>query len=228
MYGGLAAETAASRDAVDYTAGVVLVYGMPGQEHIFKAYFSSCCGGVTQSAADAFPGDPLIPPLTEQDVGSLCNASPHFNWGPVVVPKSELARSVRLWADRKARQDGHPRPESSIAAIARIDAVSANRFGRPVRFVLADSFGNQFSFTSEEMRSALNTDASPGTTLPSSFCRVDNGPAGASVIRFIDGHGFGHGVGMCQWCAEARAAQGMTHEQIVLLAFPHARLARAY
>ena len=63
VYGGMAAETNRSRQAVNETAGIVLTYAPPGgSPHIFKSYFSSCCGGVTQSAADAF-GDPPIPPL---------------------------------------------------------------------------------------------------------------------------------------------------------------------
>ena len=53
--------------------------------------------------------------------------------------------------------------------------------------------------------------------------------AGADVpIVVINGRGFGHGVGMCQWCAEARARAGMRHEDILLAAYPGARLLRAY
>jgi len=52
MYGGLSAESDKSRDAVNQTAGIVLAYAPAGGDpRIFKAYFSSCCGGVTQSAA---------------------------------------------------------------------------------------------------------------------------------------------------------------------------------
>jgi peptidoglycan hydrolase-like amidase len=51
---------------------------------------------------------------------------------------------------------------------------------------------------------------------------------GSDVIRFVDGHGNGHGVGMCQWCSQIRAEAGMRHEDIVLSAFPRAKLIRAY
>jgi peptidoglycan hydrolase-like amidase len=36
------------------------------------------------------------------------------------------------------------------------------------------------------------------------------------------------GVGMCQWCAERRAEEGMRHEDIVLAAYQRATLVRAY
>ncbi len=52
--------------------------------------------------------------------------------------------------------------------------------------------------------------------------------ADAANIRFEDGHGYGHGVGLCQWCAQAQSERGVPHEQIVLSAFRGARLLRAY
>jgi stage II sporulation protein D len=57
---------------------------------------------------------------------------------------------------------------------------------------------------------------------------VDNNNNEPDSVRFLGGHGHGHGVGMCQWCAEARARAGMRHEDIVLTAYPGAKLKRAY
>ena len=84
-------------------------FGPPGQEKIFKAYFSSCCGGITQSATDAF-GDPYIPPLSDQNVQNLCNASPRFNWGPIVIAKSELTSEVNLPTQASCTQCHHSGP----------------------------------------------------------------------------------------------------------------------
>jgi stage II sporulation protein D len=218
VYGGIAAESSKSRKAVEETEGVVVAFGAPGQEKIFKAYFSSCCGGITQSAADAF-GDAYLPPLSDQNVQNLCNASPRFNWGPIVIPKNELTRRIRLWGTRKARA------EKDMSTLSRIDIAFTNRWGRPTRFVVTDSRGARYSLSSEEMRWAINTDAPAETTLGSSFFKTINDP---DVIRFVDGHGRGHGVGMCQWCAERRAEEGMRHEDIVLAAFQKTKLVRAY
>jgi stage II sporulation protein D len=218
VYAGLAAETDRSREAVEETSGIVVAAGPPGQERIFKAYFSACCGGIGQSAADAF-GDPPTRELTEQKVGSLCNASPRFNWAPIELSKTELTRRIRAWGARK----GHPIKD--MAPLARLDILQYNQFGRPVRFVLTDAHGSRFSLSGEETRWACNADASGGPTLFSSFFNPMNGP---ESIRFTDGHGSGHGVGMCQWCAQARAEQGMRHEDIVLLSYPSSKLVRAY
>jgi stage II sporulation protein D len=226
MYGGLTGETGKSRQAVAQTQGIVLTYG-PGDGTIFKAYFSSCCGGVTQAAADAFPGEPYIPPLAEQSHGACCNASKYFNWGPIVISKAELTRRFHLWAQRQSREMGRPIAEMNMANVYRIDLQQVNRYGRPSRVLITDTRGVQFSWAAEQLRSAINTDAQPNSTLPSSFCKI-NGDPNSSSVTFYEGHGFGHGVGMCQWCAEARAAAGDNFAQILVDAYPQAKLVRAY
>jgi stage II sporulation protein D len=218
VYGGIDAESRKSIHAVEQTAGIVLAYGPPDRLRIFKSYFSACCGGVTLSVGDAF-NESNITPLWEQRVGSLCNASPRFNWGPVQISKRELTRRIRAYA---ARRD---RPEKAIEALARIDIEQTNPHGRPRRFILTDANGARYSIGPEELRNAINHDAGRGPTVYSSFFRPHND---AQSITFTEGHGHGHGVGMCQWCAQVRAAQGMRHEQILMLAYPESRLVRAY
>jgi stage II sporulation protein D len=219
VYGGMESETSKSVQAVDETAGIVLAYGPAGQERIFKAYFSACCGGISQSAYDAF-GEAYLQPLGAQDVGALCNASPKFNWGPIVLSKEELTRRAQIWGQRK----GHP--IKSISAVERIDPRYVNQFGRPVKYLWTDRNGGQYLLTSEETRQACNAGAAEGTpTLASGFFRT---VIQAQSIQFVDGHGSGHGVGLCQWCSEVRAERGMRAEDIVLAAYPNARLVYAY
>ena len=109
--------------------------------------------------------------------------------------------------------------------VDRIDIQSSNAAGRPVRFVVSDKKGNRYSLNGEEIRWAVNTNAPQGTGLYSSFFKPVNEDAS---IQFVEGHGWGHGVGLCQWCAEAQAEQKMRHEDIVLSAYPGATLLRAY
>lgn len=218
VYGGLDGESAKSIEAVETTRGLVLAYGPEGRERIFKAYFSSCCGGVTASVQDAF-NEPVIEPLQAQYVGALCSASPRFNWGPVVLGKSELTRRVR---DYGARRGG---AEKNIGEVVSLEIAAQNPFGRPSRFVVTDARGNRFSFTPEQMRWAINSNAGSGPTVPSAFFKPVNE---SDVIRLVEGHGHGHGVGMCQWCAQARASQGMRFDQILRLAYPGSILVRAY
>jgi stage II sporulation protein D len=217
VYGGIGGENGLSMSASNDTAGVVVAYGPKGHEKIFKAYFSSCCGGITQSAVDAF-GDPASDPLSDQNVGNRCNNSRYFNWGPVEIRKEELTRRVRNWGIAKGRA------EKDVGPITRLDIAYVNRWGRPIRFTIIDKSGRRFSIGGTDLRGAINCGV-PGTTVFSSFFTPVNE---ADSIRFVDGHGFGHGVGLCQYCAEAQAESGVPHEEIVLGAYPGASLQRAY
>ena len=224
VYGGVSAETSKSRDGVDATSGIVLAYGLPGQERIFKAYFSACCGGISQSAYDAF-GDPYSQPLSEQSRGSQCAASTKFNWGPVAIRKDELTRRFRLWAKNRSEVTGRPRPELQMGGVVRIEGAFANKLGRPITFYVTDDRGLRYTLRAEELRNAINTDAKNGQVVYSGFFRTVDA---SNQVRFIDGHGYGHGVGMCQWCAQRMAETGTPHEDIVLKSYPGAKLIRAY
>lgn len=219
VYGGMKDESLKSRIAVEETAGIVVVHGPPGQERIFKAYFSSCCGGLSASSADVF-GGAWSEPLSEQNVGTTCVFSNHFNWGPIIVPRAELTKRFRAWG---ASRD---HPLRNITMIKDVRVAQNNRVGRPVRFVATDERGDRYSLKAEELRWATNFGADDAATkLKSSFCRpVVQG----DTIHFIDGHGYGHGVGMCQHCCQARAVAGWAHEQIVIQSYPGSKLARAY
>jgi stage II sporulation protein D len=218
VYGGVAGETNRSRAAVDATAGMVVAAGPSGHERIIKAYFSSCCGGIGQSAADAF-GDPPSTPLTEQACGALCSASPHYNWPPMSISKANLTRRLQAFGEQQNRA------EKSLAAVNRVDVFSYNPLGRPVKFVITDIQGRRLLISGQDLRLAINAGAGPGKGLLSSYCQVINEGA---FVRFVNGHGSGHGVGLCQWCAQRRAELGMRYDDIVLAAYPGAVVLRAY
>lgn len=218
VYGGIAGESAKSRAAVEATRGLVVAFGPDGQERIFKAYYSSCCGGITQSAAAAF-GEPAFEPLTEQNNGPRCAASPKFSWPAIVLSKREITRRLRIWGTNMNA------PEKTIGDVSRIDVLSTNSLGRPSSFAVTDIRGYRYRLGCEDLRVAINTDASEGTKLWSSFCKPVNE---ANAMHFVEGHGFGHGVGLCQWCAQVQAQAGVPYRQIVLQAFPRSVLIKAY
>lgn len=218
VYGGIGVETAKSRQAVDATRGVVVAYGPPGEEKIFKAYFSSCCGGITQSADAAF-GDPPLEALGEQNIGPRCSAAPRFSWPTVTVSKAELTRRFRIWGA------ANNAPLRSVGTVSHIDIYSTNHFGRPTSFAVTDTAGLRYRIGCEDLRVAVNTDATDGARLNSSFCQPVNE---AASVHFTNGHGFGHGVGLCQWCAQTQALSGTSYQQIVLSAFPRSVLVKAY
>ena len=89
-YLGVAAESVAGRQAVDTTAGEVLLYG----GNVADTLFSSSTGGWTQSAADAFgpPGRPYLVSVKDP----YDTISPYHNWGPVPVTAQTLAGALGI------------------------------------------------------------------------------------------------------------------------------------
>ena len=218
VYGGMKAETAKATAAVAATQGMVVAYGQAGGERIFKAYFSSCCGGVAASAADVF-NEPATPPLSAHNNGRTCAISPKFSWPAVAFSKAELTRRIRAWGTKQGRA------EATLPGVRTIEIASLNAFGRPRSFVLTDMRGQQYLLTAEQMRWAINSDPNGGPTILSGYFRpVDAGDS----IRLDDGHGFGHGVGACQWCMQGRALAGQPWQTIVTSQYPQSVLVRAY
>jgi SpoIID/LytB domain protein len=88
MYLGVSAEKPAATEAVDETAGEVLIYA----GHVATTFFSSSTGGWTQSAADAFggAGKPYLPSVRDPFDG----ISPYHNWGPVAVTGKTLGTAL--------------------------------------------------------------------------------------------------------------------------------------
>ena len=87
-YLGTSAETPAGKQAVDLTAGQVLLYN----GDIADTLFSSSTGGWTQSAADAFgaPGRPYLVSVRDP----YDTISPYHDWGPVAVTGKTLGTAV--------------------------------------------------------------------------------------------------------------------------------------
>ena len=64
----------------------------------------------------------------------------------------------------------------------------------------------------------------PGRVLSTWFDIEDRGDS----IALVNGRGWGHGVGLCQWGAEFLAERGKTGEEILRYYYPKIELMRAY
>jgi len=87
-YLGVSAETPPGRQAVDETAGTVLLY----DDTVAETLFSSSTGGWTQSAADAFAstGRPYLVSVKDP----YDTISPYHDWGPVPVTGKTLGHAL--------------------------------------------------------------------------------------------------------------------------------------
>lgn len=215
VYGGLSGETAKSRAAVRSTHGAVLGWGARGEEEIFPAHYSACCGGRVRGA-QVLRGDRLIPPLRGGQVCHDCSPCPKYTWKPVVIPKRTIYSAVIA---------GYPAARA-IRTLTKLSVAEADRFGRPIRVELVGPRGKSVRLRASELRSALLcAGVRAAGKLYSPNCKFrDRGPS----IEFHDGRGFGHAVGLCQWGAQAKAKRGWTGQKILGFYYPGARIIAAY
>jgi len=110
------------------------------------------------------------------------------------------------------------------AALRTVRVTERTSYGRPVWVEAVSRGGKSLRIRAEALRMALLR-AGVASGLYSMNCRLDD--AGASIV-FRDGRGFGHGVGLSQWGAQAKARRGASAEDILQFYYPGARIFRAY
>jgi stage II sporulation protein D len=184
-----------------------------GQWGVFCAYFSACNGGAEESAHAAW-GDHRVSTLVNKYTGTLDAACPDFNWPTMVIPMWAITDAVHWWGVKnKLPYLAELGPITDIA-ITRRNPVT----GRPEIITLTDAAGHIGKMRAEEFRLALLMDPNPGIHAPpSSFFRIVRRPG---EILLVDGHGFGHGVGLSQWGAEKLATEGYSARYILQMYYP--------
>jgi stage II sporulation protein D len=219
-YAGLTTTAICNRAVAD-TMGLVLTWN----RQVIPAYYSSTCGGVGASDADAFGSASPLPPLRPARTHSYCASSRYFDWGPFRQKRDALAKRIAAWG----RSRGYSLAELEGIVYLRVSA--ANHLGRSVEFEITDKRGKSYRLRGESFRNACNYSSDalkidpPDNRLYSSFVQV---AIDGDDVVFSDGHGFGHGVGLCQFGAEGMARAGFTPMQILAEYYPGASVDRAY
>lgn len=227
VFGGATDNLTALR-AVRATRGVVLTYG----GGLFKAYYSSTCGGRAGSAADVWPTSKgfeynLAAPIQASARESFCQQARLYRWD-VTRTGDDLGKRMAAWG----KSSGHP--VRAIGSVRGVVVERVNQTSRPSRFAVQDDRGRTFSLSAEELRVACNTSAD-GLPAVTPQTRMNSGDVefvpvgGATTPTFtVHGRGFGHGVGMCQWCLKGLADKGVPWDQQVLMFYPGAKVVQAY
>ncbi len=210
MYIGVRGEDPVAVRAVEATRGQVLVYDDGGAGRLFCTFYASTCGGLSQSVKNIRPNHPDAPPLRGNVVCRDCAKAPHFNWGPVKLSRAEVTK--RLAARYPALQ--------ALGTVVALRPKATTTDGRVIRMELIGDSGLVDTLVGEDFRLALG-----GRTLKSTNFEIES--KGDSFI-FKNGRGYGHGVGLCQWGMQTKAAQGWTYEQILAAYYPDSRIKVLY
>jgi stage II sporulation protein D len=215
VYRGLQGQDSVSARAIRETSGQVLTYdGRP-----IEAYYHSTCGGRTAAIDEVWRRGP-VPYLRSisdlrDDGGAWCESSSRYRWnerwdwnelGAILERTVGLAGGDALRGLRV-----RSRTPSGRVAELEIQAEGGDRvvFGDSVRWALRRGNGAILnSARIDEIREGVD--------------------AGGRRWMEVSGGGWGHGIGMCQVGAMARARFGQDYRRILGAYYPGTELQRLY
>ncbi len=217
-YGGIDAETTVGNAAVAATAGIVVAFG----GRVVNAPYHSTCGGQTAGAEEVWhsPAVPYLRPVSDRIPGTdryYCDISPHFKWTRT-LSASELNESVARYLARYASVPG-----GDPGLVRNLSVTGHTASGRVATLDVRTTLGS-FTLRGDDMRYVLRKYG--GAILSSTLFSVttERNKQGALTRVVLDGRGYGHGVGMCQWGAIGRARAGQDFRTILRTYYPGATL----
>lgn len=193
VYTGMDAEAPQTNAAVDATAGKVLRFG----GGFAQIAYSSCCGGHTESSADAWGGKAI--PYLSGVACTYCKDSSWYRW------------TQNIGADRFAAVLGGQAP--AIGDVQNIALDSIDSSGRARFWIFTGTQGTARIRASDVRREVGSR------VLPSLLVSKIDLPPGAQDAA-VAGAGLGHGVGFCQWGARGLAQTGASGSDILAYYFP--------
>lgn len=219
-YGGIAAESALGREAVNATRGQVATY----QGELVDAFFFSTCGGRTAQGTEIFRAAdrPYLRSIDDvaPDGSAYCSASPRFRW-------------EERWSGAEIRT-------TLVASLPEVMQVPANSVTqvRDLQVTRTSGSGRAAELAITLEREQIRVDAPlirrvlrprPGELLRSNAIELSVRHEGGRVAEVIvRGRGAGHGVGFCQWGAVGRARAGQSAVQIVSAYYPGTTITKRY
>jgi len=168
---------------------------------LIKPYYFSTCGGSTEDSKNVWGDDQ---PYLKRVRCKYCKNSPVFNWNQR-LPVSKIENSLRSAGYK-------------IKGINSIKILSRYESGRVHRIQINGSSGT-VTISGVDFRKILGYDIIKSTLFD---VEIEEGYA------IFNGHGAGHGVGLCQWGAKGMAEAGFNYKEILEHFFPGTIIKRWY
>ena len=177
------------RKAVQLTKGEVACH----DDQFIKAWFSAYAGPKTALADEGLGFEEGNPPYIY-----IVN-----NPGEEIVP-SEEAFWTHSFDEEKVRSAVEEETGEEPGEIEEIEIEEVGPSGRAVTMLVNDT-----EVSAPDLRLAIGSEEMRSTLIEEEDIEVDEGEV------TMGGEGFGHGVGVCQWGAKAKAEDGSSPEDII-------------
>jgi len=185
--------------AIEETKGLILTY----RGALASVVYHDTCGGQTAAVETAWPGARPLPYLISVDdtyaVAPLCQASPKARWTRRIT-QEQLSGALATYG--------------VTAPVTMVQPRGCEHGGRADHYRLVGKDA-EWTVPAGALRQAV-TRALGADALPSADFVAD---IASDTISFT-GWGNGHGVGLCQWGANALAKQGLSASQILAHYYP--------
>ena len=220
VYGGVDAEKPQADTAIMTTADIVVLYG--GQP--ITTPYHSTCGGSTAAVSEVWysqPDEPYLRPVSDRIPGSdhsYCDSSPRFSWlqsfdGPSL--RAVMEKYLAAYTNA---------PKTGVGRIIDITEQGRTPSGR-VRALIVQTDSGSYTLRGNDIRFVLRDPK--GAILNSTFFSFTRETSGGEVSSLnVNGRGYGHGIGMCQWGAIGRARAGQNYRTILETYYPGTTICR--
>lgn len=169
------------------------------QGDLIPAYYHAESAGYTENSEDVWSSShPCLRAVKTQ----MYAASPHLQWS-VTLPLQDIRSALA-------------RRGYTIGTIRRLEPVQHSPAGRITLLKISHKLGETV-LRGTDFRLALGPEVIRSTRFTVS---IRDGRA------FFTGQGWGHGVGLCQWCSQGMAELGYDYEAILTHYYQGAKLSR--
>ncbi len=242
VYKGATEEDERCNKAIRNTRGLVL-----NDRHgaMAETYYSACCGGVTSRIEEVW-ARPAKPYLVDHPDTEVPGAKPFcadfrlFTWTEtwqVGELMAILQMTLPAYYDdyatgAHARWAGpifsprHPGSDPhQPGALRDIEILARTPSGR-IETLAVTTVAGTYHVRGDRVRWVMAPPQGPGSILRSALFELDVVRKGGRLSAITaKGHGYGHGIGMCQAGALAMAKQGYDYADILVHYYPGTRLA---
>jgi stage II sporulation protein D len=164
---------------------------------LFPAFYHATCAGHTEDASTLWKTD--LYPL-KGVACNFCRQSPHFYWKRK-IPVKDIENAL------------------AIKDIQGITPKATNNSGRIVLLAI-NTHDKTIDVSAKDFRQKLGSNL-----IKSTIFKINIKPdSDGKLIAYIEGAGWGHGVGMCQWGAFGMALRNYKAEDILKYYYPGAEI----
>jgi stage II sporulation protein D len=220
VYGGVNAEKPLSDSAINSTADAVVLYaGKP-----ITTPYHSTCGGTTAAVSEVWydqPDEPYLRPVSDRipgTTGYYCDPSPRFSW-----TQSYDAAGLQTVMEKYLASYTNA-PKTDLGRITDVTEQGRTESGRVAALAVRTQRGN-YVLKGNDIRFVLRDPK--GAILNSTLFTLSTQTSDGHVTSLtINGRGYGHGIGMCQWGAIGRARAGQNYRTILETYYPGTTIGR--